>query len=116
MPTAKWTLPAVDLCGMRWGRLSTAMKQVIGILAWVALLLIAGPSQAQESVCDLFRHLKAADGSQVIVNGELIISKDFAALGASDCDNNYETALGSNFFQQWPTALRLRPSPNLPAK
>jgi hypothetical protein len=87
----------------------------------IALVFVAGILNtcflhAQQQVCGLFSNLKAADGSNFIVTGELIISKDFAALGASVCDNRYVTSLGSNTFQQWPTALRLRPSPNLPAK
>jgi ankyrin repeat protein len=85
-------------------------------IAFFICLLSGCFLHAQESVCDVFNDLETRDGSQLIVAGELIISKDFAALGAFDCDNTYKTALGGNIFQQWPTAFRLRPSPSLPAK
>lgn len=85
-------------------------------LLFVVYMLAAKLSNAQESVCDLFSHLKTADGRQLVIAGELIVSKDFAAIGASDCENDYVTALGSNVFQQWPTALRLRASQSLPSK
>jgi ankyrin repeat protein len=76
-----------------------------------AATLVVGALHGQEPVCDLFKDLKAADGRQLVVTGALIISKDFAAIGAGDCENQYT----SNHFV-WPTALRLRPSATIPAE
>jgi len=72
-------------------------------------MLTAVALYGQEPVCNLFKDLKAADGRQLVVTGELIISKDFAAIGANDCDYEYVS-------QQigWPTALRLRASAKVP--
>ena len=80
-----------------------------------AILFAAVPLYAQESVCDLFSHLASADGRQLVVTGDLIISKDVAVLGAADCDNRYTSPLkgGFNISYQWPVALSLQPSPNL---
>src|SRR5207244_1131244 len=80
-------------------------------LALVAALFTASALYGQESVCDLFKDLKAADGRQLIIQGELIISKDLAVLGAADCDNEY---VSDNYG--WPTALSLHPSTVVPAK
>ena len=52
--------------------------QLAAIFLFVAVSLCG-----QESVCDLFEDLKAADGRQLIVAGDLIISKSLAALGAA---------------------------------
>jgi len=41
---------------------------------------------------------------------DLILTKDFAVLGAADCDNQY---LAGHTIM--PTTLRLRPSPNASA-
>lgn len=65
---------------------------------------------AQVSVCDLFKDLKAADGRQLFLTGDLVISKDTAVLGAADCDNHY-----SEDHILWPTGLRLHPSARIPA-
>jgi len=81
-------------------------------LVVVAFLSTAIPSHGQESVCDLFSHLESADGRQLVLTGDLIISKEIAVLGAADCDNRYQTRLGdlTNFYQIWPVALLLHSS------
>jgi len=92
------------------------MKRKI-VPALAALLLTRAVLGGQLNVCDLFKDLKSSDGQQVIVSGELIISKDFAALGAADCDNPYQSPIdspGVKVVQMWPTALHLRPSSTLP--
>lgn len=66
---------------------------------------------SQEPVCNLFKDLNAAAGRQLIVTGELIISKDIAAIGANDCDYEY---ISHQYV--WPRALRLRPSAMVPAE
>lgn len=73
-----------------------------------AIVTAAISLDAQESVCDLFSHLESADGSQVVVTGDLIIAKGVAVLGAPDCDNRYTS--GTRFRHTWPTALSLIPS------
>jgi hypothetical protein len=80
-----------------------------------AILFTVVPLYAQESVCDLFSHLASADARQLVVTGDLIISKDVAVLGAAECDNRYTSPLkgGFNISYQWPVALSLQPSPNL---
>jgi len=80
------------------------------MLVVVALMLFPGSAICgQESVCELFSHLsEGADGRKIIVTGDLIISKDLAAIGAADCDNRYI----SNHYV-WPTGLLLRPSPDI---
>src|ERR1700681_3532921 len=84
------------------------MKQMIRPLVLSAILITATALNAQESVCDLFSHLASADGSQVLVTGDLIIAKDLAVLGAEDCDNRYIS--GTGVRHMWPTALSLSPS------
>lgn len=81
------------------------MKHLIRSLVLSAMLIAATVLSAQESVCDLFSHLESADGSQVVVSGDLVIAKDIAILGAADCDNRYV----SRHFR-WPTALFLHSS------
>ena len=73
-------------------------------------MFMAFALHGQESVCGLFKDLKNSDGRQVIVSGDLIITKNLAVIGATDCDDRYT----SNHFL-WPTGLRLRPSADLPA-
>jgi ankyrin repeat protein len=93
------------------------MKRKLGPLT--ATLFLTALLHGQESVCDLFKDLKAADGRRLIIQGELIISKDLAALGAADCDDQYESPIegpGIRVFQLWPTVLRLKPSEAVPAK
>lgn len=75
-----------------------------------AILSTAIPSRGQESVCELFSHLESADGRQLVLTGDLIISKDIVVLGAADCDSRYKTPLGKNIFYEWPVALSLHPS------
>jgi hypothetical protein len=81
--------------------------------AAIAILCAAIPSQGQESVCRLFAHLENADGRQLVLTGDLIISKDIAVLGAADCDNRYETPLGEKIRHSWPVALSLHPSTSI---
>jgi ankyrin repeat protein len=79
------------------------------LLLIAASLYVAGSACGQGSVCELFSHLvQSADGSKVMLTGELIVSKDLAAIGAADCDNQY---ISDDYI--WPTGLSLRPSPDL---
>jgi hypothetical protein len=76
-----------------------------------AMLLPKLNLSGQESVCHLFSHLAPqTDGRQLVLTGDLIISKDIAVLGSWECDNQY-------ISQQtlWPTAVLLRPSDQLSA-
>jgi hypothetical protein len=86
-------------------------------LAIIALLM-AVDLYGQESVCDLFTDLKAADGRHLTITGELLISKGLTALGAADCDHRYKSPVvsGSRAMHLWPTALNLRPEPTVPAE
>jgi ankyrin repeat protein len=84
------------------------MKHVVCLSVLGAALMTATALRAQESVCDLFSHLESADGTQVLVTGDLIIAKDLAILGAEDCDNRYIS--GTGVRHMWPTALSLSPS------
>ncbi len=80
-------------------------------------LFSAALLRGQETVCDLFKDLKAADASQLILSGDLIISKSVAALGAADCENEFSSPLegrGIRVLQRWPTAVHLRPSSSVP--
>lgn len=91
---------------------------------WSKIVLLVGgmflPAflSAQQTVCDLFKDLKAADGLQLILTGELVLSKDIVVLGAVDCDNQYRSQMEGPIraFQVWPTAIHLRPSSAVPAK
>jgi hypothetical protein len=78
----------------------------------VALLLAAASLFGQTPVCELFKDLSAANGSQLTVSGELIISKDIAVLGAADCESRRIPGLSAH--QQFPTAIHLRPSHSVP--
>lgn len=102
----------VNACQIKWDKLSNAMKQAIGLLALGALIFFGSPLLAEESVCDLFSHLDNTAGRQVVVTGELFISKGIAVLGADDCDHRY-TSRVEGIPNQWPTALSLRPSSTL---
>jgi hypothetical protein len=85
------------------------MKYRLVLLVAVFILLASIPLRAQESVCDLFSHIvEGADERQVLLTGDLIISEDSAVLGAADCDDRFVSR-----DYQWPTALSLRPSPNV---
>jgi hypothetical protein len=65
----------------------------------------------QESGCHLFSHLAPqTDGRQLVLTGDLIISKDIAVLGSRECDNQY---ISQNTL--WPTAVLLGPSERLSA-
>jgi ankyrin repeat protein len=85
------------------------MKLGLMLLVATTVLVTATPLLGQESVCELFAHLGTADGNQLTVTGDLIISKDTTVLGAADCDNRY-TSSGTGARRLWPTALSLRPS------
>jgi hypothetical protein len=77
----------------------------------VVLTLIAVKSlHCQESVCKLFADLKGANGKQLVLTGDLIISKSSSALGSAICDYRY-TAPVEGVNNMFPTALHLRPSP-----
>lgn len=76
------------------------------------LFVAANVLHAQESVCDLISHLESADGSQVVLTGDLIIAKDLAVLGAEDCENRYIS--GTGVRHRWPPALSLSPSSSVP--
>jgi hypothetical protein len=79
-------------------------------LAAIAIFCAAIPLHGQESVCALFSHLEGADGRHLVLNGDLIISKDMAFLGAADCDNRYRTPMERNVWREWPVTLSLHPS------
>jgi ankyrin repeat protein len=72
-------------------------------------IFMAVALHGQQSVCELFGDLKASEGRQLTISGELIISKDIAAIGAADCDKQYISD-----HQLWPTGLALRPSAKAP--
>lgn len=80
------------------------------LLAPVCISLLF-PLCAQQTVCDLFKDLAAADGRQIVVTGDLVISKNIAVLGAWDCDNHY---VSHSFVH--PVAVRLQPSPAVPPR
>jgi hypothetical protein len=89
------------------------------LLAVAALSLTATFLRGQDSICEVFKDLQAADGKHLIVVGELIIAKDFAALGAADCEARYATVLSiarPRVVRAWPTAVHLRPSEKVSAK
>jgi len=85
------------------------MKRTLAFLVAAAGIILTPNVRTQESVCDLFSHLETSDGQQLVVTGDLIISKDVTILGAADCDNHYTSAL-SDSQRVWPTALLLHPS------
>jgi hypothetical protein len=80
------------------------------IAVYIAFGLAASGSVFAQSVCDLFENLPAHDARRLTVTGDLLISKDLAALGAVDCDHQY---ISDRYI--WPTAISLRPSSDLPA-
>src|SRR6187200_1436783 len=83
------------------------MRYRIGIIL-VALLLTTIPLRAQESVCTLFKDLKAANGRRFSVKGELFLNDKLSALASADCENKFEL---NSFI--WPTVISLRPTPTL---
>jgi ankyrin repeat protein len=85
------------------------MKFKIMPFVIAAVLVTVANLHGQESVCDLFSHLQSADGKQSIISGDLIISKDSAALGAAACDHRYIAPV-RGVPNQFPTALSLYPS------
>jgi len=85
------------------------MKLKVMFLVAASMLFPASALSGQESVCELFSHLvEGDDGRKIILTGDLIISKDLAAIGAVDCDNQY---ISNHYI--WPTGLSLRPSPDV---
>ena len=82
---------------------------------FLCVFLLTRGVHGQVTVCDLFKDLKAQDGRQLTVSGDLLISKDITVLGAADCDNRYQTTIPSRFkiTQIWPTALNVMPSPRI---
>jgi hypothetical protein len=101
---------AFRLCCNHVFRAARNARHIPLLLAFYAV--VSAPRHGQESVCSLFRDLKTADGRQLILTGDLIISKGLTALGAADCDNQYRSRISgtSGPFQIWPTAVHLRPS------
>lgn len=74
-------------------------------------MLVSSNLQAQESVCHLFSHLAPqTNGRQLVLTGDLVISKDIAVLGAWDCDEVY---ISDHMVR--PIAVLLRPSELLAA-
>ena len=59
------------------------MKRTLVFLVAAAGMILAPDIGAQESVCDLFSHLESSDGQQLVITGDLIISKDVPILGAA---------------------------------
>jgi len=85
------------------------MKSKVMLIVAASMLFPGSALCGQESVCELFSHLvEGSDGRKVIITGDLIISKDLAAIGAADCDSQY---ISDHYI--WPTGLSLRPSPNV---
>ena len=89
----------------------------------IALIFALGFSislaaRAQDSLCDIFKDLTAANGRQASIRGELFLTDKLAALGATECENRY-TGPPPEFpaprvFHTWPTAVELIASPTLP--
>jgi len=85
------------------------MRSRVIFLVLASMFFAATPSRGQESICALFSHLvEGDDGRKVILTGDVILSKDLAAIGAADCDNEY---ILDHYI--WPTGLSLRPSPDI---
>jgi hypothetical protein len=59
----------------------------------IAFVSTIASALAQETVCDLFENLHAADGRQLTSDGELILTKGLAILASADCDKKFETPL-----------------------
>jgi hypothetical protein len=89
--------------------------RIVGLVATCGLL--AGSLQAQQTVCDIFGNLKAADGQQLTVTGDLLIAPGLVALGATDCDDDrWLTGGPEHDHRIWPVLLDLQPSPTVPPK
>lgn len=104
--------------GANWHWNGRRARFAIPLLMISYAFVVSAPLQGQQSVCELFKDLTAADSRQLILTGDLIISRDVAALGAADCENRYISRVSgtSGPSRIWPTAVRLRPSPVVPAK
>jgi hypothetical protein len=96
-------------------RLLTSMRPRISLIFELPLS-ISFAARAQDSLCDIFKDLKAADGRQVSIRGELFLTDNLAALGATACDSSYTAPIvgetGPRY--RWPTAIELRSSQTLP--
>jgi len=85
------------------------MLRTLVFLVAVAGMILVPDIRAHESVCDLFSHLESSDAQQIVVTGDLVISKDVTILGAADCDCQYTSAL-SGIQRVWQAALSLHAS------
>ena len=66
------------------------MRLKLAYLIVATVLLPKFNLYGQESVCQLFSHLAPQTGGrQLVLTGDLIMSKDIAVLGAWECDNQY---------------------------
>lgn len=77
-----------------------------------AAALLAPAARGAEAVCELFADLRAAEGRQVVVRGELVLSDKVAVIGASICEHRFTTRSGGA-VSIWPTGLKLRPAAGL---
>jgi ankyrin repeat protein len=86
-------------------------------LIFVLVISTSFAARAQDSLCDIFKDLAAANGRQVSIRGELFLTDNLAALGATECENRYQSRISGPIVGMllWPTAIELAPSPTLPA-
>ncbi len=76
-----------------------------------AALMLCGVHglHGQDTVCDLFKDLKASDGKQIALSGELAIyDNGLTVLASADCDRQY-----SSERNLWNAALELRASADI---
>src|SRR5262249_27768423 len=78
-------------------------------------LLIPIHLRAQETLCGLFKDLKASAERPTVLAAELIISKDGVYAVCDDGDNYYRSSKGKVVFHPDPFTLRLPPSPSVSA-
>jgi ankyrin repeat protein len=81
-----------------------------GLIAAIVGAFVA-PMLSAETVCDLFQNLTAAGGHHLTLSGDLLLSREFAALGSPDCDNPY---VSDHVIQ--PSAVRLILSASAPVE
>ena len=80
------------------------LKPVMCLLA--VAMLVPSNLHGQESVCHLFSHLAPQTNErQLVLTGNLVMSKDIAVLGAWDCEKEY---ISDHMVR--PIAVLLRPS------
>ncbi len=88
------------------------------VLIFALAIALPATVYAQDAICDIFKDLKAADGTQVSIRGELFLTDNLAALGATECENRYEgpTARipGAARFPNLAHCDRTIASPSLP--